>query len=102
MRELALVTVQMAIKNQSAREKMFKPKCMNPAITDWMSCAEQIASIGHEAYECFNVSQSVKLVKESYVLVNIDFTDFVETQYAQDETVGLTMVVDTVGGNLGK
>ena len=42
------------------------------------------------------------MVKENYVLVNIDLTDFVETQYAQDETVGLAMVVGTVGGNLGK
>ena len=72
---------------------------MNPAITDWVSSAEQIAVIGDRANECFNVRQSVELVKVNYVQVHIDFTDFVKTQYAQDETVGLAMVVGTVGGN---
>ena len=61
---------------------------MNPAITDWVSSAEQIAVIGDRANECFNVRQSVELVKENYELVNIDFTDFVGTQYAQDERLG--------------
>ena len=52
--------------------------------------------------QCFNVWQAENFVKVNYVVVNIDFQDFVENEYSQDEAVSLATVIGTVGGNLGK
>ena len=52
--------------------------------------------------QCFNVWQAETFVKVNYVVVNIDFQDFVENEYSQDEAVSLATVIGTVGGNLGK
>ena len=52
--------------------------------------------------QCFTVRDSEDFVKTNYVVVNMDFQDFVENEYSQDEAVSLATVIGTVGGNLGK
>jgi len=50
---------------------------------------------------CFNVRDSEEYVKSNYLVVNIDFTDFIETEYSSQDAVGLNMVIGVFGGNVG-
>ena len=60
---------------------------------------QQAVFVGYTT--CFNVRDSEEFVKNNYLVVNIDFTDFIETEYSSEEGVGLNMVIGVLGGNVG-
>ena len=50
--------------------------------------------------ECFTLKEATEFVKDNYAIVNLDYADFNEANFAKEEAVSLPTIVGAVGTSM--
>jgi len=62
---------------------------------------KQVNGSAVQTPECWVMEDAIKMVRENYAIINLDYNDFTENFFAKKEEVSVGTIVGTIGGNLG-